>query len=74
MNIWDQYTLLKAEMKDGSAFSSRLSVSISRRNPLLSQTNAPMRSLRQVAEIHLGEIFAWFKVYAMEIRVKRLLG
>jgi hypothetical protein len=33
-----------------------------------------MRSLRQVAEIHLGEIFAWFKVYAMEIRVKRLLG
>lgn len=32
-----------------------------------------MRSLRQVAEIHLGEIFAWVKIEAMEIRVKRLL-
>ncbi len=32
-----------------------------------------MRSLWQVAEIHLGEIFAGVKVDAMELRVKRLL-
>lgn len=43
------------------------------RNVLLRQTSVAMRSLRQVAEIHLGSIFAWGKVDAMEIGVKRLL-
>jgi len=34
---------------------------------------AGLRALRQVAEIHLGSIFAWGKVDAVEIGVKRLL-
>jgi len=37
------------------------------------ELKAGLRSLRQVAEVHLGSVFAWGKVDAVEIGGKRLL-